>query len=106
MRRARLLKMRRFAAGALGLLWLAAGSGAGAAQKKSLRTVSCSFSNPRYSGWCRVSESPPENAAPAQVCEGILACLNDVACSKTYCNATEIRGGWKLEAVRTEWKKK
>jgi hypothetical protein len=27
--------------------------------------------------------------------------LNDSRCTATYCNATTIRGGWKLESVKT-----
>ena len=28
------------------------------------------------------------------------ACLNDVDCLKTYCQATTIRSGWKLESAK------
>lgn len=69
------------------------------------RTVTCELSNPAYSGWCRVTEKLAKDAAPGDVCEGVLRCLNDAACTKTYCNATTIRSGWRLESVRTEWKK-
>ncbi len=69
------------------------------------RTVTCEFSNPAYSGWCRVTQKLAKRAAPGDVCEGVLRCLNDVACTKTYCNATTIRSGWRLESVRTEWRK-
>lgn len=69
------------------------------------RTVTCELSNAAYSGWCRVTEKLAKGAAPGDVCEGVLRCLNDVACTKTYCNATTIRSGWRLESVRTEWRK-
>ena len=65
------------------------------------RTVTCVLSNPSYSGWCRVTEPVPADATPAGVCAGVLACLNETGCTKTYCNATEIRGGWKLEKVES-----
>jgi hypothetical protein len=63
--------------------------------------VTCALSNPRYSGWCRVTEDVPEGTKPESVCQDVLNCLNEVACTKTYCNATEIRGGWRLETVET-----
>jgi hypothetical protein len=69
------------------------------------RTVTCELSNPAYSGWCRVTEKLAKGVSPGDVCEGVLRCLNDVACTRTYCNATTIRGGWRLESVRTQWKK-
>jgi hypothetical protein len=61
--------------------------------------TTCALSNPAYSGWCRVTEAVPADSTPAAVCASVLACLNDTACTRTYCNATEIRGGWKLEKV-------
>ncbi|HEY7574064.1 MAG TPA: hypothetical protein VIB08_02805 [Thermoanaerobaculia bacterium] len=63
------------------------------------RTVTCSFSHPAYSGWCKQSKAIPKDGTSDQVCQDILRCLNDTQCSDTYCNATELRGGWKLEAV-------
>jgi hypothetical protein len=65
------------------------------------RKVTCSFSNPAYSGYCRETEDVPEGSTPEAVCNDILACLNNTACSKTYCDATTLRGGWKLEKVET-----
>ena len=64
-------------------------------------TVTCAFSNPSYSGWCRVPQQLRQGARPRGFCSQVLACLNDVRCSRTYCNATTIRGGWKLESVET-----
>jgi hypothetical protein len=64
--------------------------------------VICAFSNPRYSGWCRVTEELPDASTPEGVCQNVLGCLNAVACTKTYCNATEIRSGWRLEKVETD----
>ncbi|HKD12777.1 MAG TPA: hypothetical protein VKE50_11905 [Thermoanaerobaculia bacterium] len=65
------------------------------------RTVTCALSNSAYSGWCRVTEAVPADSTPAAVCGSVLACLNDTACTKTYCDATQIRGGWKLEKVES-----
>jgi hypothetical protein len=63
--------------------------------------VECSFSHPAYSGRCGVSETTPRSTPPKEACEAILSCLNDSRCSgKTYCNATTLRGGWKLEEAK------
>lgn len=64
-------------------------------------TVTCDFSNPGYSGWCRVTKQLRPGKRPRGFCSQVLACLNDVRCIRTYCNATRIRGGWKLEKVET-----
>lgn len=64
-------------------------------------TVTCAFSNPSYSGWCRVTKQLQPGKRPRAFCSQVLACLNDVRCIRTYCNATQIRGGWKLEKVET-----
>ena len=64
-------------------------------------TVGCVFSNPAYAGKCTVSEETPKASTPQKACEAILACLNDTRCvTKTYCNATTLRGGWELEESR------
>ena len=64
-------------------------------------SVTCAFSNPGYSGWCRVTQKLRPGARLRVFCSRVLSCLNDPRCSKTYCNATTIRGGWKLETVET-----
>ena len=64
-------------------------------------SVTCAFSNPGYSGWCRVRQTVRPGARPRGVCTRVLTCLNDSRCTGTYCNATTIRGGWKLELVET-----
>ena len=63
-------------------------------------TVTCSFSNPSYSGYCKQTQPIPQNSSANAVCQDILSCLNNTQCLKTYCNATEIRGGWKLESAQ------
>src|SRR6266542_28805 len=62
-------------------------------------TVTCDFSNPGYSGWCRVTKELRPGKRPRGFCSQVLACLNDVRCIRTYCNATTIRSGCKLEKV-------
>jgi len=62
----------------------------------SPRPVTCTFSNPAYSGYCRVSASAGDGESAADVCQEVLSCLNNVQCTKTYCNATQVRGGWEL----------
>lgn len=62
--------------------------------------ATCVFSNPGYSGKCVQNADVPQGSSPQQVCESILQCLNDVDCLKTYCQATTIRSGWKLESAK------
>jgi len=69
------------------------------------KRVTCSFSNPAYSGFCRETADVPKDGTADAVCADILACLNDTACIRTYCQATTVRGGWKLESVKEEEKK-
>jgi hypothetical protein len=66
------------------------------------KTVTCAFSHPSYSGYCRETKEVPKGGTPERVCEDILKCLNDVRCIETFCQATTIRGGWRLESVTVE----
>ncbi len=75
-----------------------AGSSAGAA--KSEATATCVLSNPAYSGACTETVPVAEGSTAAAACQNVLQCLNDVNCLKTYCNATTVRSGWKLESAR------
>ena len=59
-------------------------------------TVECTFANPAYSGPCGVTEKVSQKLTPRAACTEILGCLNNTQCSKTYCNATTVRGGWSL----------
>jgi hypothetical protein len=70
----------------------------------AVTTVTCDFSNPGYSGWCRVTKQLQQGKRPRGFCTQVLACLNDVRCIRTYCDATTIRGGWKLEKVEAAGK--
>lgn len=50
----------------------------------------CCHTNPQYSGPCAVQPGQ------AETCASILAYLNNpTSQGKTYCNSTNIRGGWK-----------
>ncbi len=62
--------------------------------------AACVFTNPAYSGKCAETTPVPKGSSAQQACEAILQCLNDVRCLKTYCQATTIRNGWKLESAR------
>ena len=77
-------------------------TGSGTQSSDKPQTVTCSFSNPGYSGWCKQNAPVPKDGTPDQVCQGILNCLNDTQCNATYCDATQIRGGWRLEKVETK----
>ena len=60
----------------------------------------CAFSNAAYSGWCRQSVPVPAGSTPQRACEAVLSCLNGNACTSNYCNAPNIRGGWRLEEAK------
>ena len=52
----------------------------------------CCFVNPRYVGTCDVEPTKDET------CASILEYLNNpMSLGKTYCNSTNVRGGWKSE---------
>src|SRR5262245_57129494 len=63
-------------------------------------TATCVFTNPGYSGKCVENAQVPDGSSAMQACQSILQCLNDVDCLKTYCSATTIRSGWKLESAK------
>ena len=74
-------------------------AGASSSTSEQSANVTCSLSNPSHSGWCRATVPVPKGKTGQSACEGVLACLNDTHCTKTYCEATTTRGGWKLEKV-------
>ena len=86
---------------ALVLLFVAGDGAFGASSSGTEQSanVTCSLSNPSYSGWCKATVAVPKGQTGKSVCQGVLACLNDTHCTKTYCEATTTRGGWKLEKV-------
>jgi hypothetical protein len=81
---------------ALFLAALAASTPAAAQDAPPTHTVTCTLSNPSYSGYCKVTEQAPGGQSANDACQAVLSCLNDVQCMKTYCDATQIRGGWEL----------
>ena len=62
--------------------------------------ATCVFTNPAFAGKCVENAAVADGSSPTQACESILQCLNDVDCLKTYCQATTIRSGWKLESAK------
>jgi hypothetical protein len=88
-------------------LWggLAAGSAAPAtppapAPPVASPTATCVFGNPAFAGKCQENAAIPAGSNEQKACESILQCLNDSRCAKTYCQATEIRTGWRLESAK------
>jgi hypothetical protein len=61
--------------------------------------ATCVFTNPAFSGKCVETADVPSGGSAQQACESILRCLNDNGCVKTYCQATTIRSGWRLESA-------
>ena len=54
---------------------------------------SCCYTNPQYSGVCKVRPAKDET------CDSILAYLNNPAAQgKTYCSSTAVRVGWEQVA--------
>lgn len=64
------------------------------------RSALCVFSNPGFSGRCTETADIREKLPPGDACEEILGCLNRAGCIKTYCGATTLRQGWRLESAR------
>jgi mono/diheme cytochrome c family protein len=64
------------------------------------RSALCAFSSPGFPGRCTETADIREKLSPGDACEEILACLNGAGCIKTYCGATTLRGGWKLDSAR------
>lgn len=83
-------------------LWFA-GTGGPASAKSAAAPppqATCVFSNPAFSGKCTETASVAQGSSAEQACESILQCLNNVDCLKTFCQATTIRTGWKLESAK------
>jgi len=72
------------------LVALAAGSSTAiVAQEESEDAEACCFTNPAFSGVCKVQP------AEGETCASILAHLNNpMAQGKDYCGGTPIREGW------------
>ena len=63
-------------------------------------TAVCRFSNAAYSGYCTERVAVPEGSTPEKECGAVLDCLNSTGCTKTYCQSTTIRQGWRLESAK------
>jgi hypothetical protein len=63
-------------------------------------TAVCQFTNPGYSGTCTERVSVPGGSTAEKSCGEILQCLNSTGCTKTYCQSTTIRSGWRLESAK------
>jgi hypothetical protein len=85
---------------ALLLFLLASTGGRSAAPAPPPVMATCVFSNPGFAGKCVEKVEVGQGGSPQQACASILACLNDTRCLKTYCQATTIREGWKLESAK------
>jgi hypothetical protein len=62
--------------------------------------ATCVFSNPAFAGKCVENVDISKGSSAKQACESILNCLNNTGCLKTYCQATTVRTGWKLESAK------
>ncbi len=92
--------MRRSVLVAAALLLAVSRASSSAGGAKAEATATCVLSNPAYSGACTESVPLAQGSTAAEACQSVLQCMNDVNCLKTYCNATTVRSGWKLESAR------
>ena len=67
--------------------------------RQSPAGATCVFTHPAYSGKCTQTVEVAEGSTANDACLVVLDCLNDVRCTKTYCSATSLRGGWRLESA-------
>jgi hypothetical protein len=82
------VRLAIFTAGVLTIASLA-GSAECTATAGIIGDDACCFTNPRFSGVCKVTPGPDET------CSEILAYLNNQSSvGKTYCGNTKVRGGW------------
>jgi hypothetical protein len=98
--------IRKMMGAAASVLWLAAARDvqpqSASPTPSAARAVTCAMSNPGYSGWCRQNVDVPAGKSGRAACAAVVACLNNPQCvTKTYCNATTVRGGWRLEKVES-----
>ena len=63
--------------------------------------VSCAYSNPAYSGWCRLTVPAPKGMTPHHACEAVVPCMNGGDCpGYVHVCDPNIRSGWKVAEVR------
>lgn len=91
---------RRLSVAVALLLGVSTGGVAAPENPSSAAQATCVLSNPAYSGQCTQTTPIPSGSTPAQACQAVLECLNNPQCLKTYCDATNVRGGWKLESAK------
>jgi hypothetical protein len=91
---------RGFALLAAMLLPMGAGPGRASSQDAPAARAVCVFTNPAFAGKCTETTGVPNGSTPARACDAILQCLNNVDCLRTYCQATTVRTGWKLESAK------
>ena len=97
--------MRRLVLGLIGFALLPVSAWVTAASQDAPPpppVATCVFTNPSYSGQCVETADVPSGSSAQVACESILRCLNDPGCVKTYCRATEIRSGWRLESATSK----
>jgi len=82
------------------MFFLLAAGGPPAPPVTATAAATCVFTNPAFAGKCTQSASLADGGSAQQACESVLRCLNDTACLKTYCQATTIRSGWRLESAK------
>jgi hypothetical protein len=82
------------------VLLVAGARNTSAAPEKAAPQATCVLTNPAYSGKCTQTTPLLQGATPAQACQAVLDCLNNANCLKTYCDATTVRTGWKLESAK------
>lgn len=70
-----------------------------AGTRQASAKATCVFAHRAYSGKCTQTVEVEEGSTANDACSVVLDCLNDVRCTKTYCGATSLRGGWKLESA-------
>src|SRR5215813_15095247 len=97
----RILRLATWSFVLVALLLLSRIGAAGAPPPKdNSPKADCAFSNPAYSGWCRQTVPMAQGTSPKQACEAVLSCLNGNACTANYCNAPNVRSGWRLEEAK------
>lgn len=70
-----------------------------AGTRQASAKATCVFTHRAFSGKCTQTVDVQEGSTANDACAAVLDCLNDVRCAKTYCAATSLRGGWKLESA-------
>ncbi len=81
-------------------LFAATSGRAASGDSQSAPTATCVFMNPGYSGACTQTTPIAPGSTAVQACQSVLSCLNNAQCLKTYCNSTQIRGGWQLASAK------